>query len=269
MTEQISSFSLTNLTIGASSNFHANVCEAIDKATPAALHVENLYTGYKSAAETLGGIVNRRTAFVSTEALKASDLRRDHGCGTILNVVNAFKGSLVTAKKEASALLAPQLAPYKEIRYHEYSKQTAELRGLLAVLGDPANVAAVKALGLEEDVETLRAAATEFERLFAQRAAEMSERLTEKNLDSAAVVKDANARYAEIVRVVNAYAIVSPTEAINGFIRELNGYIAVYARIGGGSSSSGGGAATPTDPEQPTDPDPGTGGGDSESPDEI
>lgn len=138
---------------------------------------------------------------------------------------------------------------------------------MLEVLGYEANGEAVKTLGLENDVEALRAAAAEFERLFAQRATEMSERLGEKNLDSSAVMKDVNTRYAEIVQVVNAYAIVSPTDAINAFIRELNGYIAVYARINGSSSSSGGGTTEPTEPTEPTDPD--TGGGDSESPDEI
>lgn len=267
MSEQIVFLSFSNSTIGSTSNFHTNVCELIEKATPAALHVESLFPGYKSAADTLASIVNRRTAFVSTEALKNADKRRDNACGTIINVVNAYKRSLVPAKQEAAALLAPQLAPYKGIGHHEYSKQTAELRGMLEVLGYEANGEAVKTLGLENDVEALRAAAAEFERLFAQRATEMSERLGEKNLDSSAVMKDVNTRYAEIVQVVNAYAIVSPTDAINAFIRELNGYIAVYARINGSSSSSGGGTTEPTEPTEPTDPD--TGGGDSESPDEI
>lgn len=271
MSEQIVFLSLSNSTIGSTSNFHTNVCELIEKATPAALHVEHLFPGYKSAAGSLAGIVNRRTAFVSTEALKNADKRRDNACGTIINAMNAFKRSLVQAKQEAASLLAPQLAPYKGIGHHEYSKQTAELRGMLEVLGYEANVEAVKALGLEDDVEALRAAAAEFERLFAQRAAEMSARLGEKQLDSATVIKDVNARYAEIAQVVNAYAIVSPTDGINAFIRELNGYIAVYARINGSSSSSSGGAAGPAEPTDPTEPaeptDPGTGGGGS--PDEI
>lgn len=262
MAEQITFLSLSNFTIGSTSDFHSNVCKLIDGATPAALHVEDLYPAYKTATGTLASVVNRRTAFVSTEALKRADQRRDRGCGTTINVVNAFKNSLVTAKSEAAAFLAPQLAPYRGIGHHEYSKQTAEVKGMLAVLNDPANAEAVEALGLTDDVAELAAANAAFEELFAQKAAELADRAPVSALDSAEVTRDANARYEKIVQVVNAYAIVSPTEEINGFIHDLNGYIAAYARIAGGSSKPSGSTTDPEEPEEPEEPtDPEEGGG--------
>lgn len=260
MAEQITFLSLSNFTIGSTSDFHSNVCKLIDGATPAALHIEDLYPAYKTATGTLASVVNRRTAFVSTEALKRADQRRDRGCGTTINVVNAFKNSLVTAKSEAAAFLAPQLAPYRGIGHHEYSKQTAEVKGMLAVLNDPANADAVEALGLTDDVAELAAANAAFEELFAQKAAELADRAPVSALDSAEVTRDANARYEKIVQVVNAYAIVSPTEEINGFIHDLNGYIAAYARIAGGSSKPSGSTTDPEEPEEPTDPGEGGGG---------
>ena len=169
MAEQITFLSLSNSTIGSTSDFHSNVCKLIDGATPAALHIEDLYPAYKTATGTLASVVNRRTAFVSTEALKRADQRRDRGCGTTINVVNAFKNSLVTAKSEAAAFLAPQLAPYRGIGHHEYSKQTAEVKGMLAVLNDPANADAVEALGLTDDVAELAAANAAFDRLYGLR----------------------------------------------------------------------------------------------------
>ena len=155
MAEQITFLSLSNSTIGSTSDFHSNVCKLIDGATPAALHIEDLYPAYKTATGTLASVVNRRTAFVSTEALKRADQRRDRGCGTTINVVNAFKNSLVTAKSEAAAFLAPQLAPYRGIGHHEYSKQTAEGRGMIAVLREADNAAAVTLLGLDDEVDAL------------------------------------------------------------------------------------------------------------------
>lgn len=262
MAEQITFLSLSNSTIGSTSDFHSNVCKLIDGATPAALHIEDLYPAYKTATGTLASVVNRRTAFVSTEALKRADQRRDRGCGTMINVVNAFKNSLVTAKSEAAAFLAPQLAPYRGIGHHEYSKQTAEVKGMLAVLNDPANADAVEALGLTDDVAELAAANAAFEELFAQKAAELADRAPVSALDSAEVTRDANARYEKIVQVVNAYAIVSPTDEINGFIHDLNGYIAAYALIAGGSSKPSGSTTDPEEPEEPEEPtDPEEGGG--------
>ena len=59
MAEQITFLSLSNFTIGSTSDFHSNVCKLIDGATPAALHVEDLYPAYKTATGTLASVVNR------------------------------------------------------------------------------------------------------------------------------------------------------------------------------------------------------------------
>jgi len=110
-------------------------------------------------------------------------------------------------------------------------------------------------------VAELAAANAAFEELFAQKAAELADRAPVSALDSAEVTRDANARYEKIVQVVNAYAIVSPTDEINGFIHDLNGYIAAYALIAGGSSKPSGSTdpEEPEEPEEPTDPEEGGG----------
>lgn len=262
MKDQIVSISLSRSTTCSLSSFHNGILDLIEKTTPAALHIESQFPAYKTAVGTLASIVRRRTAFVSTQMLQEADQRCDNGCGTVINAVKAFGTSLVDEKREASKILLPQLAPYKGIGRHEYSKQSAELRGMLSVLNAEAN--ALKALGLTADVEALRAASEAFDQAFEQRTTEMTERLPERNLDTAQVTADANQRYEEIVRIVNAYAIVSPTEAIRDFIVSANGHIAVYKRIMGGSSGvTGSGSDLLTEPEQPTDP------GLGDSPDEI
>lgn len=256
MAEQIKSFGMSQLSIGATSDFHTHVYGLIEAATPAVLHVEELAVRYKQAKETLASVVNRRTAYVSTAQLKESDERRDDGVSTIFGTVSASERSLVPARREAATRLRAELAPYWKMRYHEYSKQTAEGRGMVATLRLAENAAAVTALGLDDEVDAFEEANEAFDALFVQKAAEESERMDVKDLDSAQVVNDANTLYAQIVQVVNAYAIVSPTDEINAFIKDVNGFVGVFARIASGGTS--GGTAT-TEPE----PTPGEEGGET------
>ena len=163
MPSQIRTFSITQLTIGACANFHTQINKFITTATPAALHIETQATGYADAIATLSSIVNRQRAFVATASLSEADKVRDNASGVISSVVNAYVTSPVATKKEAALLLKPQLSPYRGIRYHEYNKQTAEVRGMLGVLDAEDNAAAITTLGLTEEVEALREANNVFE----------------------------------------------------------------------------------------------------------
>ena len=84
MAAQIKDFSISHLTVGSTSDFHTKVNALIDTATAAALHIDALAPAYKTAAETLASVVNRRTAYVSTAQLKESDERRDDGYAGVL-----------------------------------------------------------------------------------------------------------------------------------------------------------------------------------------
>ena len=66
-----------------------------------------------------------------------------------------------------------------------------------------------------------------------------AERKPQTDLDSKTVVNEANAAYQDIVQVVNAYAIVQPSDEVNQFIHDVNGLVAVYASIAGSSSTGG------------------------------
>ena len=133
-------------------------------------------------------------------------------------MTSAYLTSPVTEKREAAMLLSPQLSAYRGIRNHEYTKQTAETRGMLAVLDDTENATAVATLGLTEEVEALREANAAFEAKFLEKTEEMSARMVQSDVKSEDAVAEANALYQDIVQTVNAYAIVQPTDEINTFI---------------------------------------------------
>lgn len=265
MAKQIRSCPLSRLTIGSASDFHTNVLAAITATTPTVLHIETLEPTYKQVVEQLASVVNRQHSYVSTKKLEELDDRRDSGCGFIFNVLDANKTCLIAAKVDAANRLLPQISTYRGIRSHEYSKQSAELRGMLAVLEAAENAADVEALSIGPDIEALHAVADEFEAAFKAKAAEASAHADQSDLDSKTLASDAAKSYEGIVQVVNAYAIVQPTDELLAFINEVNGLVEVYAQIANGSTSGG----VSPDPSSGTE-DP-AGGGDDEggSPSEI
>lgn len=263
MATQIKNFAMSQMTIGSCSEFHNNALGLITKITPAAIHIEALEPSYRAAVDTLASIVNRQRAYISTAQLADTDKVRDNAVGAIINVVNAYRTTPVEEKRQAALLLIPQLSAYNGIARHEYSKQTAEIKGMLGVLTAAENAAAVTALGLDAEVEALTEANASFEAAFLGKAKEKSSRMGVEDLDSGQVVSRANTLYAQIVQTVNAYAIVQPTDELLAFIDDLNGIVGVYADILDGSTS--GGSATDGDgstPDPTPDPEPGGDSGD-------
>lgn len=264
MTKQVNNFNKTRLPIGTLTNFHKKVLTLIGTTTAAALHVEGLEPPYTAAVETLSSIVNRPTTYVATQSRQDVDDRRDRFVGVIHQIINAHKTNPIAEKKAASNTLDALMAPYRSIARHQYAKETEEINGMLAVL--EANPEETALLGLTDEVAGLKEANEAFETVIDEKIAEEQARQAVSDTDSKEATSAANNLYDQIVLTVNAYAIVSPTDEIEGFIDQLNATVAVYAAMIDSTPSSPTTPAEPSDPSEPTDPDGGSEGG---SPSEI
>ena len=174
--------------------------------------------------------------------MRETDVTRDNAAGAISSVINALLKSPVDERRHAAELLYQQMSPYRGIGRHEYNKETAEIRGMLAMLAETDNAAAVTTLGLSPEVEALREANAAFEEAFDARNDEVSLQQEQRSISSADATAEANRLYQEIVQTVNAYAIVQPTDEINAFIDKLNGLTGSLASVSGGTASGGEGA---------------------------
>ena len=171
--------------------------------------------------------------------MKKADRKRDNAAGTICAVTTDYKTSPVAEKQEAAEFLDPQLSPYRGIRNHEYTKQTAEIKGMLAILALEENVAALQTLGLTEEVEALREANTAFEAAFLAKGLEMNAKSQLSDIDTKTLLNETNALYQEIVKIVNAYAIVDTNAGVREFITKVNGLVGMYANIAGSAQTVG------------------------------
>lgn len=224
--------------VGTKSDFFSHVETLIEQFSPEALHIEALIEDFKAKRRTLASIVNRATRYTTTRSLKKADRNRDNGAGLLGNIVRAYLTSLVPAKREAAEWLAPQIAPFKGIRRHERAQQSAETQSLLNVLDREDNQEAIRILGIKEDVEALREAHEAFGMLFYERAAETGNRMKQRAIQTPQAIADTEAVYREITRIVNAYAIAQPSEAVEGFIRQMNGLVAVFERVADNTGKS-------------------------------
>ena len=245
---------MTDLTVGACCNFHVTGVECMNEATPAALHIEDLFSIYTPKVDILSSIVNRKRSYVKTLDLQATDQTRDNAIGTITLAIRAFRTSPVTEKKAAASRLYQELSPYRGIGEHEYNKETAEIRGMLALLDEEENKACIATLGLTEEVEVLGEANTAFETAFKERLKEKNEVSELEDIDTETLVAEVNDLYAQIRERVNAYAIVQPTDEINSFIDNMNGLVKSLADVAG-SSVNEKDPDSPNVPDEPTTPE--------------
>ena len=279
MANQINGMTFSSLPVARHCDFHYQANGLMQAAGADALHIAALLPAYAEAVEMESSIVRRKTTYVSTEQLDELDKLRDYALGVIKQVVNAHETNTIQAKSTAAKTLNAKMAPYKNISRHEKGAQTREVAGLLAVLSEEVAAAHIATLGLTEEVAELTRYNAAFEAAQKDKLQEEVERLPQKDIDTDELRKQVDARYAEIIQTVNAYAIVQPTDAINSFILQMNALISLSkpgsssggkndgsADSGQGGGSTDGGGTTPDpeptpEPEPTPDPTPDTGGG--------
>lgn len=258
MATQINVMGFSNLNVGLHNDFHCKAYSKMKAAGAQALHIENQLPTYGELVELESSIVRRQTAYVSTKQLNDMDQARDNAMGVILNIITAHKTNTIEAKSKAAYALDAIVAPYRNIRYHEKRTQTREVAGLLSVLNKEESMAHIATLNLTEEVALLAEKNAAFAAIYDEKLQEEVERLPQKDIDTEELRKQVDAKYAEIVQTVNAYAIVQPTEAIEAFIAQMNGLISLTKPGSSSGSSSGGstGGSTDTEPEPTPDPEP-------------
>ena len=238
MAKQIDIMGFSDLNKGLHCDFHHQACGFMTAAGAQALHIEALLPAYEELVTMESGIVNRQTAYVSTASLKTLDKERDRILGVTMQIINAHLTTIIAQKLASAQWLDAVVAPYRNIRGHDYRTETREVAGLLAALTSEAATAHIALLGLTEEVALLAEKNSAFEAALDEKLQEEAERLPQKDIDTGELRKQVDEKYAEIIRTVNAYAIVQPTEAISSFIDRMNALISL-TKPGSGSSAGG------------------------------
>ena len=238
MVKQIKTIALTSMTLALHNDFHSQVQGFMMKADPEVIHVSAQDERYLEAIRKESSIVKRQTAYVSTVRLKEADQRRDHGLSVILNLISAHCYNLNTEKRSAALALDAVVAPYRGIRNHEYRTETREILGLLSALSTDENKEHITTLNMADEVDALDMANSQFDTAISGKQAEEVQRSGQTSVSTQELRAEIDAIYAEIVQIVNAYAVIQPSEALEQFITDVNALITLVKRSMANTGSS-------------------------------
>ena len=250
MAIQINPYGLTGLPLGIYTSHLTQTYSLIQATGAEALHITDKAAEFGASLDSLNSIVKRATAYVSTQKLSDADRVRDNALGVLMQIINAHRTSVIANKKAAALALDAIVAPYKGIRDHEKGAETREVAGLISVLNTEEATAYLTTLNLTEELEALVLKNAQFEVLMSGKLEEEVERTPQTDIETTELRKQIDAQYADIVQTVNAYAIVQPTDEINGFIAQMNALITLTKRSAA-SVGKGGKEEEPTDPTEP------------------
>lgn len=243
--QQIQSIPLSSLTVGAHLDFHRSVSGYIDEYTAAALHIENIAPQYQALVEQERAIVQRPTSQRYTAELAELDGRRDNAAGVVINLVKAHTTTLIADKRTAALELKAVLDPYSGVSKQAYQKESQMLDGMLVALALPENEAHVTKLGIADEVQSLADAQKAFADMYERSREDAAARMELESVDTRELRAQVDGLYQQVVMYVNAYAITTPSDELQGFIDKVNG--AVYrARQEAGKSTTAASATAGT-----------------------
>lgn len=223
--------------------FHRSVTELIGRHGAAALHMEDIIAEYKALVEDEQLISNRATTYLSTGDIKRADTLRDNVAGVIIQVVFRHQFNPLEHKAQAAKALHAALAPFLGLRRRQYASATIDVKSMIAVLRQEEHMARLRTLALTEELDELERRNNQVAEMVGRKSAENTARAPQTDTDTLRTRQRLDELYARCVSTAGAYAITTPTPALDEFIRSLNGQIATFRSL----SAKGGGkrAAAP------------------------
>ncbi|MDL2247210.1 DUF6261 family protein [Bacteroides sp. OttesenSCG-928-J23] len=227
MNNQIKTFAMSHLLIGAHYDYHNSIYTYIREATPVALHIEALATEYADLLAKQLKLINLNLKVPFTEELATLDYERGRWMAQLFNTIDVAASSLDTSINAAGKRMKNLIAPYRGISGNEYTKETSQIRGLLRDMGATnETMDDVELLNIVVPYQELRKANNRFADKYDERVTVEATR-EHSDVNSVENRKIIDNVYQEIVTTVNAFAIAVPTDALNSFVNMVNARISL------------------------------------------
>ena len=218
-----------------------------------------------------------------TPEMQAAEADRDTTANYIVRrVLNPDQLPLATERAAARAM-EPFFRGYANVASLPVAQETEVINGLLRDLAKPEYAEHVATLGLAAAIAELKRLNDKYAELSAARDKELSART--ENVNFTTLADEAQDLLDDMIALANASSLLQPSEEARVFIRDANHLFAqartAYKQRAKATPSTSGtdepGTTEPTNPDdegtdlpfEPTDPEPGGEGGETESPDTV
>ena len=225
--KQIITFYLTRLLASASLEYHTTAYNIISAFGNVVSALGKLADDYREAIELQQRAANKHRTLVNTDAIIDKDKLRDAYINRFFKTLNDFLISPVANEKATAKTIFSLVSRFRGVTGYERNKQTGEVRNMVLTLHQPDVWDAADALNMRGIIDQIENANLDFEREMNVRIEGESQKV---KLNTAQQRKATEAIYSQIVKKINAVAIVSPTSDTDNCIDRLNALIEEYNR---------------------------------------
>lgn len=247
--KQIGTMNQSRLSNAAHKNMNVEIYDRIIAVTVAVLHLESLASRYKECIDREAECVNRVSKSVTTDQMVAKDAERDKTIQFVYSMNASYLVCPDPVMQTAARTVDAVLRAYDKLYAKAYAEETALIDGLLIDLARTEVAAALQTLRLDTFIAQLKTQNDEYRSLDASRTDEYTARV---KTDTSKARKATDTTLDLIIQRVNAYAVLEPTDDINGFIDTVNQIFRKYKDL----IAAKGGSSTPSKPDDKPYPTP-------------
>ena len=247
---QIESLALSRLLDAPFTGYHMSVFSIIQIFDMSELRIQQLIPVYEQEIQTLDLAMGKSYRKENTQLITKTDALRDRLTNRFFNEAKFLKNSPVESEKEDGTILWNAISQYEGITRYEMNKETVLLKAMFRDLDKTEVLEVVVRYNLQDMVNQIKQYNSEVEALLADRVAKQSEITKVETLEQRKVVTNV---YNDIVKTVNAVAILEPTAAVIDFIQRVNALIEEYRLVIAHMKSGGSGNEKRKKKENPED----------------
>ena len=225
--KKITKFHLTKLLESASVEFHSLVLNVLLASGHFSQSIEQLLFQYQESIERQQLAGNKNPRLINTREINEKDKIRDQYLKRLFRLVKEFLKSPDENEKHAAEIIYDEIKRFDGIASYEKNKETGETRKLLIAVQRNDIWPSIGEIGLENLINQIAVANDEFDAAMHVRVEGEAKKIT---INTREQRKNTEKIYLQVADIVNATALITPSDNVSKWIDEINSWINEYER---------------------------------------
>ena len=225
--KEVKSFKMTRLLELASVEFHSLALGILILFDILTEQFRHLTDEYQASIDLQRQASNKNMRLVNTDAINEKDKTRDAYISRFFKSVKDFQKSPNAEEKAAANTLYNEVSRFEGMTNYEKNKETGETRKLLIAVQRNDIWPSIGEIGLENLINQIAVANDEFDAAMHVRVEGEAKKIT---INTREQRKNTEKIYLQVADIVNATALITPSDNVSKCIDEINSWINEYER---------------------------------------